>query len=228
MQGRHSLSVRAAVAEMKNILLDISDHIYYFMTAWSYHKLLSHMQDYTDNASQLIPPKEPISRKEREKKAREKDILRAARELFVSKGFRETTLDDIAHHAEFGKGTIYNYFASKEELFIGIVQHAIDEMLTIARDAMAAEGTTREKFLRYARELITYIRDSGELIYVVYHELRRADSTVNALRLQEIMSNARASWGALASPLVADMQSGALRNCDPMQLIVLLDRKSVV
>jgi hypothetical protein len=37
------------------------------------------------------------------------------------------------------------------------------------------------------------------------------------------MTNALTSGGALAAPLAADMQSGVLRNCDPMQLVVLFD-----
>ena len=89
--------------------------------------------------------RESPSRKEREKLARQQEILKAARELFVTKGFRETTLEEIARLAEFGKGTLYNYFASKEDLFIGIIEQVTDEMLAIARESMAAPGGAHEK-----------------------------------------------------------------------------------
>jgi AcrR family transcriptional regulator len=88
---------------------------------------------------------ESLSRRDREKRTREQEILKAARELFVSKGFRETTLEEIAHHAEFGKGTLYNYFASKEELFFGITEQVIEETLAIARESVAGPGSAREK-----------------------------------------------------------------------------------
>ena len=52
-----------------------------------------------------------LSRKEREKRARQQDILKAARELIATKGFRDTTLDEIAQKAEFGKGMLQNFSA---------------------------------------------------------------------------------------------------------------------
>ncbi|MBK7257414.1 MAG: helix-turn-helix transcriptional regulator [Ignavibacteriae bacterium] len=72
------------------------------------------------------PTQETLSRKEREKRARQQDILKAARELIATKGFRDTTLDEIAQKAEFGKGTLYNYFASKEDIFHAIIDQAIE------------------------------------------------------------------------------------------------------
>ncbi|MDR1960928.1 MAG: TetR/AcrR family transcriptional regulator [Gracilibacteraceae bacterium] len=49
-----------------------------------------------------------------EKKQR---IFNAARELFYNLGFAETTMQEIARCANLGKGTLYGYFASKEDLF---------------------------------------------------------------------------------------------------------------
>ncbi|MBU1707267.1 TetR/AcrR family transcriptional regulator, partial [bacterium] len=49
------------------------------------------------------------SRKELEKQQRRFDILMAAKTLFVQKGYHNTTLEEVAQLAEFGKGTIYNY-----------------------------------------------------------------------------------------------------------------------
>jgi TetR/AcrR family transcriptional regulator, repressor of fatR-cypB operon len=164
-----------------------------------------------------------LPRKEREKLARQKEILKAARELFVSKGFREATLDEIAHHAEFGKGTLYNYFASKEEIFFGIVEQAVEETLTIARESIAAPGDVREKLLLYAHKLISYVKDNGELLHVIYHELHRNDTPANVSKLREIVDRAHDTWEILAEPLRTGIGDGALRNCDPVQLIVLFD-----
>lgn len=48
-------------------------------------------------------------------------IIRTARKMFAKKGVTETTMDDIAKEARIGKGTIYHYFDSKEELFCAIL-----------------------------------------------------------------------------------------------------------
>lgn len=51
-------------------------------------------------------------------KNKEKDILAAANEVFLTKGFSKTNMQDIADKAGIGKGTIYEYFRTKEDLFV--------------------------------------------------------------------------------------------------------------
>lgn len=63
-----------------------------------------------------------LSRKEREKLYKRMEILSAAVPLFAEKGYENTTIDDIAEKAEFGKGTIYNYFQGKEDIYWGILE----------------------------------------------------------------------------------------------------------
>ena len=59
-------------------------------------------------------------RKEREKLQRSQDILEAARRVFESKGFLNTTLQDVAKEAEISVGLIYRYFQSKEDMFASL------------------------------------------------------------------------------------------------------------
>jgi AcrR family transcriptional regulator len=59
-------------------------------------------------------------RKEREKQRRANDILEAARRSFESKGFLNTTLQDVAKEAEISVGLIYRYFDSKEDIFASL------------------------------------------------------------------------------------------------------------
>jgi len=172
--------------------------------------------------SELFSHESP-SRKEREKHARQKEILKAARELFVSKGYRETTLDEIAHHAEFGKGTLYNYFDNKEEIFFGIVEQALEEALAIARESAAAPGGVREKLLDYALRVISYVKDNGELLHVLYHELHRGEAPANVARLREIIGRTSRAWEVLAEPLRKGIDDGTVRKCDPLELVVLFD-----
>jgi AcrR family transcriptional regulator len=48
------------------------------------------------------------------------DIFNAGREIFYSKGFKDTNVSDIAKMAGLGVGTFYNYYSSKEKLFLDI------------------------------------------------------------------------------------------------------------
>jgi len=61
----------------------------------------------------------------RRKEARPEEITAAALELFVERGYAATRLEDVAARAGVSKGTLYLYFANKEELFKAVVREAL-------------------------------------------------------------------------------------------------------
>lgn len=68
----------------------------------------------------------PIKKRwERRKDARPQELLAAALDLFVERGFTATRLDDVASRAGVSKGTLYLYFANKEELFQAVVRENV-------------------------------------------------------------------------------------------------------
>jgi AcrR family transcriptional regulator len=68
------------------------------------------------------PEKKPQPRWARRKDARPEEIIAAALELFVERGFAATRLDDVAARAGVSKGTLYLYFENKEDLFKAVVR----------------------------------------------------------------------------------------------------------
>ncbi|MFA7665316.1 MAG: TetR/AcrR family transcriptional regulator [Burkholderiaceae bacterium] len=62
---------------------------------------------------------------ERRKEARPGELLDAALDLFVERGFAATRLDAVAARAGVSKGTLYLYYASKEDLFKAVVRQNI-------------------------------------------------------------------------------------------------------
>jgi AcrR family transcriptional regulator len=63
-----------------------------------------------------------VGRRETQKKEREARVLRAASVLFAKRGFERTTMQDIALRSRLAVGTIYNYFRSKPEIILALVQ----------------------------------------------------------------------------------------------------------
>lgn len=61
----------------------------------------------------------------RRKEARPAELISAALDLFVERGFSATRLEDVATRAGVSKGTLYLYFSSKEELFKAVVRGGI-------------------------------------------------------------------------------------------------------
>jgi AcrR family transcriptional regulator len=96
------------------------------------------------------PEKRPQPRWARRKDARPQEISAAALELFVERGYAATRLDDVAARAGVSKGTLYLYFANKEELFKAVVREGLVSPLAEARKLVEC-----------------YTGDAGELLQLV-------------------------------------------------------------
>jgi len=95
------------------------------------------------------PFKKP--RWERRKDARPQELLGAALDLFVERGYAATRLEDVAARAGVSKGTLYLYFANKEELFKAVVRENMVPVLGAAEGIVDSyQGSTVELF----RELV--------------------------------------------------------------------------
>jgi len=70
-------------------------------------------------------PLDSKPRWERRKEARPQELLAAAIDLFVERGFAATRLEDVARCAGVSKGTLYLYYTNKEELFKAVVRESI-------------------------------------------------------------------------------------------------------
>lgn len=83
------------------------------------------------------------TKRERRKDARPGELLDAALDLFVEKGFAATRAEEVAKRAGVSKGTLFLYFASKEELFKAVVRQNISGRFTEWNAELDAfEGST--------------------------------------------------------------------------------------
>jgi len=108
-------------------------------------------------------------RQDRDRAAVRDAILHAARELFVSEGYRTVSMRKIAERIEYSPAAIYGYFASKDEIFFALAEEGFLMIKRAADDAARAEteplGALRASLLayyRFAREQPRYF----ELMFV--------------------------------------------------------------
>ncbi len=78
-------------------------------------------------AGDTDPP--AVALRQRRKQARPQELLDAALELFVEKGFAATRTDEVAQRAGVSKGTLYLYFPSKEDLFKAVVRQKLSSLI---------------------------------------------------------------------------------------------------
>lgn len=110
-------------------------------------------------------------------------ILDAAADLFASKPFHEVKLDDIAAKARVGKGTIYLYWKSKEEVYLAIIRRGFSSVLTrVDEDLAVHDGSCSEKLEAIVGALVDFAFAYPE----VYRIMRSGTLTPEDPDLQEV------------------------------------------
>ena len=87
--------------------------------------------------------------------AKRREILAAAAAVFADKGFHAALMDEVAARAGIGKGTIYRYFDSKQELFFSILDSGGEEL----QAALASAGSARMAPDRKLKTMISAMAD---------------------------------------------------------------------
>jgi AcrR family transcriptional regulator len=84
----------------------------------------------------------------RRKEARPAELMSAALDLFVERGFAATRLDEVAARAGVSKGTLYLYFPSKEELFKAVIRSGIVPLIERGERLLDEHRGTCSELLR--------------------------------------------------------------------------------
>ena len=102
-----------------------------------------------------MAPKISSQAKEEKKLA----ILKAALECFSQKGYHATSVDDVVNYTNLSKGSIYNYFSSKEEMFISLITRQTEETMHKLQNALQEFQSPTEK-LKYLVNLDIPFREN--------------------------------------------------------------------
>lgn len=105
-------------------------------------------------------------RKKREKEARRNLILESAKKLFLDLGFENTTMKNIAIEAELSKGTLYNYFKSKDDLYLAVATIAIKEINNICEKIDRTGKTDLEQILSTGYAIYDFSKNHPDLVNI--------------------------------------------------------------
>jgi len=73
-------------------------------------------------------------RRQRRRERNREALRQAARAVFERKGYVDATIQDLIDEADIGRGTFYNYFDSKDEIFADLVQELVNELVQAATE----------------------------------------------------------------------------------------------
>jgi AcrR family transcriptional regulator len=92
------------------------------------------------------------SRRDRKKEATRIQIIQAGIELFSKHGIEAVTVDQIAEAADVGKGTIYNYFQTKEDVVVAFMVDLERRVQTRLRLAVSQRGSAEAVLTEFIRQ----------------------------------------------------------------------------
>lgn len=145
-------------------------------------------------------------------------ILDAARQVFAKKGFARATLDEVARQAEFGKGTLYNYFpGGKEELLIAVVGGVYDELLTLVHKSFTEDddSPTRDRFQHFLERAFELFTANQALFAILMKESYRMALSDRKERVDCFIEQRGRVARALSVPIREAIERGEFRPLPP-------------
>ncbi len=146
-----------------------------------------------------------------DKEARRKQIALKSIDLFAAQGFEATPVSQIAQAAGVGKGTIYDYFDSKEELFSEAIVAWVEQLDTEARRRLEGVRDPEQRLRRLARVAMEPFLDDERTvrIAIVMFQMLLSDGSRPARDL--VRRAFRGFRQAVVDTLLDGVASGAFR-----------------
>ena len=161
---------------------------------------------------------EKIGRKEREYLAHRREILSAAEKVFAAKGFFSTTMSEIAETAEFGTGTLYKYFRSKEELYFTLIDEKVEEINGLVRAELCKKTTAGERIRNALQLQFEFVERNRDFFRIYISERNRFEWTYQDDLGKGIHDKMVVYIKDLAQVMRQGMKEGELKSMDPVDL----------
>ena len=166
-----------------------------------------------------------LSRRERDRLARQTDILNAAKAVFAERGYAGATLEEIASRAEFGKGTLYNYFPEgKEQILLAIFDQLYDGLCGLIEASFQQAKTQpfKQMMLAFVSDCFQFFFERFNLFMILVKEAERLVFSDNQERVNYFARQQERVIATLAVPLKSAMDRGDLRQMSPELLAHML------
>lgn len=113
----------------------------------------------------------PTGRREHRRRVTRRDLIAAGRRLFGERGLYEARIEDLTRHAGIAKGTLYGYFANREELIESVVAGGLDELLAEVRRRVAGARGRSAVVARVAGAHLAFFAANPDLMRIL-HQVR--------------------------------------------------------
>lgn len=155
----------------------------------------------------------PVPSRQRRKAARPDELLEAALDLFVERGFAATRMDDVAQRAGVSKGTVYLYWPSKEDLLRAVIRRFLSGQLDAGEAALRAHTGSIPDLLRttFAQWWIAVIDSPASGVFKLMLAEARNFPEIAAFYRQEVVERGQ---GLIREIVEQGIARGELRPVD--------------
>jgi len=151
-------------------------------------------------------------------------IIEAARELFQSKGYAATSMQEIADHAAINKGLLHYYFKSKHKIFHEIFLESFKVFLPEINDLLNGDLSLRRKLEMLASVYIDMCIANPMVPAFIINELNsRPEGFVSEI----LRSDLRPNPIGFITQVEVEIKAGNIRNISPIDLFLNIISMSV-
>src|SRR5262245_64693876 len=143
--------------------------------------------------------------------ARREAIVDTSAQVFAQRGYHATSLNELCAANGLGKGALYHYIRSKEELLAAIHDRVMDEVMAGADRVATAGGTPSAQLTMLGDELLDVIHRYPDHVWVFLHEF----PALTGERADQFRVRRREYERRVESVLQAGVESGDFRDLDP-------------
>ncbi|MEW6138780.1 MAG: TetR/AcrR family transcriptional regulator [Thermodesulfobacteriota bacterium] len=166
---------------------------------------------------------EGLPRRERTSLLQRKEILDAALDLFAEKGYHNVSMHEIAKRAEFGIGTLYKFFANKEELYKALNLETAEKWHHALLQTLDEEGNPLRAIEKYILLRQKLFWDNLPLMRLFFAETRGASFNTKAGLDKDLLKLYDEHMERLASVFEQGIEKNVFRALDPFQMALALD-----
>jgi AcrR family transcriptional regulator len=142
---------------------------------------------------------------------RRQAIIDTSAHVFAQRGYHATGVMELCAANDLGKGALYYYIGSKEELLAAIHDRVMDEVMLGADRVAEAGGPPSEQLARLGEELLDVIHRYPDHVWVFLHEF----PALTGERAEQFRRRRREYEGRVETVLRAGVESGEFRGIDP-------------
>ena len=160
-----------------------------------------------------MPPVETKgeSRRRANWEVRRQAIIDTSAHLFARQGYHATGITELCTANDLGKGALYHYIGSKEELLAAIHDRVMDEVMVGADRVAEAGGTPSAQLTMLGDELLDVIHRYPDHVWVFLHEF----PALTAERAEQFRMRRRKYERRVEAILQAGVDAGEFRGVDP-------------